>query len=164
MDWRTTQRANLHVADKAECWIPQGESSRNYHGSVQEQVCLETGLKSKQKSCTKGLLAARGQLGPLSGFSPLGVFWEQLQAQETGVSQNSASPICPCIWSCQLTLAGKAHIVLMSFHPPLRSSKLQAARVQMTKVTMCWQKTMDINPCLSKVHMQTHKHNIKRKI
>lgn len=76
IDWRTTRRANLHVADKAECWIPQRESSRNYHGSVWEQVCLETGLKSKQKSCTKGLLAARGQLDPLSSFSPLGVLWE----------------------------------------------------------------------------------------
>lgn len=33
MDWRTTLRANLHTADKAECWIPQRESSRNYHGT-----------------------------------------------------------------------------------------------------------------------------------
>lgn len=166
MDWRTTGRANLHVADKAECWIPQRESSRNYPGSGQEQVCLETGLKSKQKSCTKGLLAARGQLVPPLKILSIGSFvgitaepgnWSVPELSFSSQSLHLGLPADSC-W-------GGTHSPHV-FSSPFKIQQSPGCQGTDDKVTTCWRETMEINPCLSKVHMPTHKHsiNIKRKI
>lgn len=139
-DWES----KLHLADKAECWIPLRESSRNYHGAVQEQVCLETGLKTKQKN---GLLAARG---PFSSFSPLRVLWDPGNWSVPELSFPSLS----------LHLGLPADSCWDGTHSPHVFSA--SSRLPGYKVSTGWQKTTEINPCLSKVHMQTQ-HKYKNK-
>lgn len=86
------------------------------------------------------------------------------------MSQDSASPIHLCIQDCQLTPAGSRTHAPRVFSCPFKVQ--QAPGCQGTngvaKVTTCWQRTMERNPRLSKVHVQTHKHkyisyiNVKR--
>lgn len=69
-------KQSLHVEIRLSAGYP-GESHPEI---IMAQPGNRSGNCSEKQTenCTKGLLAARGQLGPLSSFSPLGVLWQSL--------------------------------------------------------------------------------------